>query len=468
MIGLLFLFVAYRLWGITATNRFSHALSSGDAKAALWWLQMGANVKRDSTSEDRVLSSAIGIYPTGTLPLPPGAPSGMMPPVRPIDKQQVLAVERLVHALLERGVLPSQTDLKAFSALGTAINRKSLPIIKDLLEHGADVNTPDAWLPALANAASNDSPEIFSYLLSKGASIEAKSANRETAIWYASTATSDTMQQSLLARRADLGLRNRQGDSVVTSLLQQRGLRLALNSAKLESRLISLVENGADVHIHNNQGETPLSLAAFSPKLVSYLLSKGAKMPLNGSPEDWKLLETALLGGNLALVVSRRDSFRQCTQKRLLSLCLSSAMYGQWASLHWLLRLPLQEETVNLLAQTWGDKVAMEGLLALEQEHHRVEPKYWALALANGVRMHRTTEVKRMLEHGVPPAGWNSIGNTALVEATMIASTDMVELLIKYGADVNEKCKNGRTSLMIAKRLKNPTLRNILLKHGAE
>lgn len=82
-----------------------------------------------------------------------------------------------------------------------------------------------------------------------------------------------------------------------------------------------------------------------------------------------------------------------------------------------------------------------------------------------------TEACKALLDNGADIKSTTNKGMTALMAAAKNSCTDTCELLIKYGADVNEKNKqNGATALMYAAHDGDTRIETfeLLLKHGAD
>lgn len=73
---------------------------------------------------------------------------------------------------------------------------------------------------------------------------------------------------------------------------------------------------------------------------------------------------------------------------------------------------------------------------------------------------------KYLLDHGIDPNGDDE--TNYLICAVYRASTELVELLVKHGADVNRKAKDGSSALVIATRRNHVPIFRFLLENGAD
>ncbi|XP_064635397.1 uncharacterized protein LOC135492725 [Lineus longissimus] len=89
--------------------------------------------------------------------------------------------------------------------------------------------------------------------------------------------------------------------------------------------------------------------------------------------------------------------------------------------------------------------------------------------LTEQIKVKRRTDVVRfLLDHGANPSPRYVGGNTALhYAASMVGSTDVLELLIEYGADIDDINDDQCTPLFFATQCNNQFAANILIDYGA-
>ncbi len=142
------------------------------------------------------------------------------------EKELLAACEngssRNARIYLQRGADPNaakQDGNFTYTALCYACKNKKLDLVKDLVECGADVDVADEnYISPIAIAASVNNKYIVDYLLSKGASVNGRDVDGNTAFMN-------------IIKMNDIGL------------------------------FYKACDNGAEANLYNNAGHTPLSYA---------------------------------------------------------------------------------------------------------------------------------------------------------------------------------------------------------------
>jgi len=173
----------------------------------------------------------------------------------------------LTDAGAKLDLLPDHGDPKKYSVLAMAAANNDVPMIDYLLQHGLDVNFPDAdgSTPLMAAMDYNRLPAA-QHLLDAGAKTELQDNNGETALMRARDVAA---AQVILAKHPDLEIKNKQGQ---TALLRAASWSL--------DQVRAFVEAGADVNATDPRGETALTIAGdvgYEP-VVAYLREKGARL----------------------------------------------------------------------------------------------------------------------------------------------------------------------------------------------
>jgi ankyrin repeat protein len=194
-----------------------------------------------------------------------------------------------------------------------------------------------------------------------------------------------------------------------------------------------LLETGADINEPNEvYGNTPLMLACSYPdrlKLVKFLLTHGAdpnvRNPVNG--------ETALFSA-----VSN--------SKKYVKLLLKHG-----ADIH-------IQDNIGLTAFSTAVAVGLEDEEDIDEWEGDL-PTGWGLAkllLKKGANVDEAT-------HSGSVEGY-----TNLIGASRSGELEAVKFLIKHGANVNARAKNGYTPLCIAKEFRREKIIELLKRHGAD
>ena len=158
--------------------------------------------------------------------------------------------------------------------LASAIDRGDILAVKRLVEDGADPDTPIAYgestVTPLMKAAGRGRRDIVKYLLSKGAKVNARNADGESALMEAVKRGFDDIVDVLVAAGADVKARDGRGNTAFS---------LAAFGAHLEIADV-LIQHGADLDAADPSGITPLLGAASmgNEDVLRYLVGKGAKV----------------------------------------------------------------------------------------------------------------------------------------------------------------------------------------------
>lgn len=195
-------------------------------------------------------------------------------------------------------------------ALHQAIAAADTPLLRLLIDAGANLHTPDktGW-PVLHQAVQHNNAECLPYLLKHGAEPQA-TATSYTALHLAVATGKAACVKALLDAGVNADTRMRCGSTA---------LHLAARLAQHDC-LQHLIDGGANVHLRNERGDTPLlELARWHwsrPESASALLAAGADVrTLNIMGEN--ALHAAAISGNkacLALFLSAGADTKSTTR----------------------------------------------------------------------------------------------------------------------------------------------------------
>jgi uncharacterized protein len=184
--------------------------------------------------------------------------------------------------------------------LALAIDRGNLLAVKELIDGGADPDTPigsgAGASTALIKAAWNGKRDIVKYLLAKGAKVNAVNPEGQNALMQAVERGFDDVVDLLIAQGADVKARDGRGNTAFS---------LAASEAHLEIMDV-LLQHGADLNAADPYGITPMLAAASlgNEEVLRYLVGKGAKVNAITQLEygGSTALTTAASVGQVALV----------------------------------------------------------------------------------------------------------------------------------------------------------------------
>ncbi|GAB5588190.1 hypothetical protein Unana1_03090 [Umbelopsis nana] len=427
----------------------------------------------------------------------------------------------VVSLLLEYAVDIHAKDRMLRTALHYAATTPGNPkVVSLLLEHGADIHAKDyhEWT-ALHFAAESGSPKVVSLLLNRGAKVNVAASDGSTALHLALASRYEAVALALLegCARADI-LDNsnqsplriasrhslfgsipalvRNGADVNEQSQSQNGSTVLLEAAQRgDTDLVSaLLEQGANTEIANNNALTPLFVASNNGYLgvMSLLLIKGANKDttdqhlwtmLHRAAErgDLDVVSTLLKGGfdtevkngdgdtavhiaaqfnHLSIVIElyQHNANINATDRHGLTVLHRAVCFGSKEVVSYLMdigaNLGNSDNGIGALlyvaAQAGQAEIAE---VALSSRYYITQTPMDArqFSLFRAAECGHTDVVNVLLQHGVDIESTDEKGWTALHKACYASKMDTVCTLIQQGAAKEAKEKeNGRTCLFLA------------------
>lgn len=326
--------------------------------------------------------------------------------------------------LIEAGVDPDKCEKKHIPALSYAVKNEKLPAVQCLLSYGCDINHTDCFnQKALDYAYAGKNRPIIELLLRYGALCE---------------------NSDLSSNRLNFGVSN-------------------VFEAALTGNLHALVyynNLGAALHHHPSNRRTLLHLCieGNNPKLLIYLLNKGAQIDETDQSGTSALMMAAMEPSRLRLLeilIRRNATLDQRNHRYASALTLAIRRFNIQAAL--------------LLVSSGADVNRRDGIETPLTLTHK------ALSKVNDKRLqHELRELETLLmskgahvNNNHDKLMWSALMQTASHYADD-KSLAHLKLLIKLGAKIDQKDKNERTALMIASSLGRIEALSLLIKHGAQ
>jgi ankyrin repeat protein len=384
----------------------------------------------------------------------------------------------VIKLLLERGAYPNAWDNCDKTPLHYAAERGDVEIVRLLLEKGAYPNARDyRGRTPLHEAAKNGHVDIVRLLLEHGANPNALTFadwGEVTPLYYAAEKGYIEIVRLLVRRGANIGISplyvaTAEGHvHVVKFLLQQ----VADPSTVVNDLLITasgyghtevvklLLEHGANPNAKDKDGETPLHEAAKNGRVdvVKLLLNHGAdpnardyrgRTPLHYAAEYGysDIVRLLLEHGTLSLFDAVTKGDVEGVKLWLERGVDPNVNVGGSTPLHVAAERGYVEIVELLLSRKWRVEVdARDG-----RGFTPLQYACFGLLHAGPVSVGRYRDVVvALLRRGADPDVRDEEGNTVLHWAASRGHGWVVDLLVRYGADLYAKNKRGRTPLDVA------------------
>jgi hypothetical protein len=358
-----------------------------------------------------------------------------------------------VKSCLDKDANIHARDAQAYTALMYAA-RKSLKVVKMLLQHGARLESRSkSGDSAITLAAGSHNPHIVKFLLARGAKAQPPKEFGISALRNAVTNGSLPVTKVLLESR----------DTVVDYLCHNgnTALMIAAGCGKPEPAAL-LLEHGADISLADSDGNQPLHHAALrgSTKIIELFIKHGAVLDALNKLQATPLALAAREGKKDAAIKLIELGSDINSADRNSGTVLIKAVEGRKTAL---VKKLLDQGADPAVISEHGDS-AIRSAMEAGRLHDELE--------RNGRPKNRRQDklaeiVDLLLEAGADPnspADFNSLLGAAVV----YRCPEVAAALIDHGADINLPGDNGLAPLIVAVEVGNLEAVKLLVKHGAD
>uniref|UniRef100_A0A672MU29 Ankyrin 2 n=1 Tax=Sinocyclocheilus grahami TaxID=75366 RepID=A0A672MU29_SINGR len=396
---------------------------------------------------------------------------------------------RVTKLLLDMRANPNARALNGFTPLHIACKKNRVKVMELLIKYGAFIQAiTESGLTPIHVAAFMGHLNIVLLLLQNGASPDVSNIRGETALHMAARAGQMEVVRCLLRNGAMVDARAREdqtpvhiasrlGKTEIVQLLLQHmahpdaattngytALHIAAREGHLDVTSV-LLEAGASHSLATKKGFTPLHVASKYGNLdVAKLLLQRRAPPDFSGKNGLTALHVAAHYDNqkVALLLLDKGASPHATAK------------NGYTPLHIAAKKNQMEIATTLLQYGAETNIQTKrGVMPLHLASQEGHSEMAALLLQRGANVNVTTKVndkentsnhyKYQININV-----NILGYTTLIVACHYGNAKMVNFLLKSGASVNAKTKNGYTPLHQAAQQGNTHIINVLLQHGAK
>lgn len=327
-------------------------------------------------------------------------------------------------------------------------------MIQGLILNRANVNAQDdQGLTALHLAASGKHPissEVVRALLSLGANPRVVDENGNTPLHRAIYFYDSAVPVILLDKNKKVTASStKEFDELARTFVGMQ------NQDLYNDIIPSLIQRGAEVNSRNRRGETPIHLASlcghpFASEVVRTLINFGADVNATDNDDDTPLHRTV-------------RSFDEKVAKVLLENGANTEAVNNLGS------TPLSYACLE-------DRTRDANITRLMLKHGadpnaRQYNGSFPLTYAVSTEFSGVTKIDALVAHGASIKLKGAEGATALFPALCNNREDaaeIVEALLRHGADANDTLLDGKSMLHVAVTNKNTSVVEVLLRHGAK
>ena len=289
------------------------------------------------------------------------------------------------------------------SSMVANAGRDAKAMVEDIITLGAEIEyVSEAGYTALMSAAANNSLEVLSYLLDSGADINQTNQRGDTALISAAFNNHLETVAYLLEIGVDVKKANKSGNTALITAAANNCLKV----------VIPLLESGVNINYENNRGFTALSEALLSgkPNVAAYLCGLSEKKATVGKFD----VESKEIG------------------------------FGGQTVLTWVVQMDQLSIVKYLVEVTGADIKARDDNGCTVTDVALKERKSSIAAYLCGLSEAKVELRKFEIDSR------NEDSQTALMWAAGLGTMSIVKYLIREGAEVNLRDKDGNTALSFA------------------
>ncbi|XP_016843312.1 kinase D-interacting substrate of 220 kDa B isoform X3 [Nasonia vitripennis] len=371
----------------------------------------------------------------------------------------------LQNFLENKRVQVDDRDENGSTALILSASRGKIHFVRELINHGGDVNAEDAdnWT-ALLFAAKEGFNDVCIELLEHGAALEHRDAGGWTALMWATYKGRTSTVTLLLARGADV---NAHGNYHISSLLWAAGR----GYTEIVKELLAY---GAKVNVGDKYGTTAIIWASRkgSLEIVDALLKAGSTVDTAGM-YSWTPLLVATLGNHVEVVLlllDHKPNVNAVDKDGCTALSIA-CREGYFEIANALLNagayINIQDKSgdTNLIhAVKGGHRGVVEALLKKYADVD-IPGKDRKTATYIAVEKGNVSILKVLLTANPDLEIATKDGDTPLLRAVRSRNAEIVQLLLDKKAKVSAADKKGDTVLHVAMRARSKGIVEILLRN---